>query len=87
MDYVYPNCVTVVRWEGGRVRLNPEQQWPADDPFVKARADLFTTTPLNVAHSAGYEPVERATAAPGETRRVRMPRQSKKAGEAEDGEE
>lgn len=78
MSYVYPTCVTVVLWEGGRVRLNPDQKWPADDPFVKAKPDLFTTDPANVAHSAGYESVERATAAPGETRKVRRPRQSRK---------
>lgn len=88
MAYVYPNCVTVVLWEGGRVRLNPDQKWPADDPFVKAKSELFTDNPANIAHSAGYTP-ERATAAPGETRKVRRPRQSKaqEAAETEDGEE
>ena len=79
MSYVYPNCVAVVRHEGGRVRLNPDQKWHAEDPFVLARPELFTDTPKDVAHSAGYEPLERATRAPGETRQVRRPRQPKAA--------
>lgn len=71
MSYVYPNCVCVVAHEGGRVRLNPDQKWPTDDPFVKARPELFSGTPRQVAHSDGYEPVERATRAPGERRAVK----------------
>jgi len=71
VSYVYPNCVTVVLYEGGRVRLNPEQKWDSDDPFVKARPEFFSADPRNVAHSAGFEPVERATRAPGEMRPTR----------------
>lgn len=79
MSYVYPNCVAVVRHDGGRVRIHPDQKWNDDDPFVKARPDLFTSEPTDVAHSAGYEPVERATRGPGETRQVRKPRQPRAA--------
>lgn len=72
-DYVHPNCVAVVRHGGGRVRLNPADTWDAADPFVLARPDLFSTDPLAVAHSIGYEPpVERATRAPGEKRMTRQ---------------
>lgn len=72
-EYVHPNCVAVVRHEGGRVRLNPADTWNADDPFVKARPDLFSSDPLDVAHSTGFDPaVERATKAPGERRMTRQ---------------
>jgi hypothetical protein len=69
MDYVFPNCVAVVRWEGGRVRLNPDQQWDADDPFVRARPELFAENPQ--APQRTVPPVERATQAPGERRQTR----------------
>ncbi|PWK81720.1 hypothetical protein C8D88_116132 [Lentzea atacamensis] len=86
MAYVYPNCVSVVLWEGGRIRLNPDQKWPADDPFVTARPEFFSAEPRMVASSPGYAPVERATAAPGETRRARRPKQSKPAAQADSSE-
>jgi hypothetical protein len=72
-EYVYPNCVSTVLYNGGRVRLHPTQQWKSDDPFVKARPEFFSETPLVAAHSDGYT-VEQATAAPGEKRTVRRPR-------------
>jgi hypothetical protein len=75
MSYVYPNCVAVVQYEGGRVRLNPEQRWDSDDPFVKARPGFFSSESVATAHSAGFEPgVEQATRAPGEKRSTRRPR-------------
>lgn len=72
-EYVHPNCAAVVAHEGGRVRLNPADTWDAGDPFVKARPDLFSSDPIQVAHSTGFEPgVERATRAPGEVRMARQ---------------
>lgn len=73
-EYVHPNCAAVVLHEGGRVRLNPADTWAADDPFVKARPDLFSADPIVVAHSTGFDPsaVERATRAPGEKRMTRQ---------------
>jgi hypothetical protein len=79
MSYVFPNCVSVVLYNGGRIRLHPDQQWPEDDPFVKERPEFFSSTPLVAAHSDGYEPVERATRAPGEKRQVRRGRGRKPA--------
>lgn len=76
MAYVFPTCVTVVRWEGGRVHLRPDQQWDADDPFVKARPELFAEDPQAPQRTAPV--VERATQAPGERRQTRRP--VKKAG-------
>jgi len=66
--YVYPTCVAVVRYQGGRIRISPDQQWSDDDPFVKARPDLFSVDPATVARSG---PVEQTTRAPGEKRTVR----------------
>lgn len=71
MSYVYPNCIAVVAYNGGRIHLRPDQQWDADDPFVRARPEFFTATAAAVTHSPGYEPVEQATRAPGERRNVR----------------
>jgi hypothetical protein len=68
MAYVYPNCQSVVRWEGGRIHLNPGQQWNSDDPFVLARPEFFDADPAAVSTTAEREPVERGTRAPGETR-------------------
>lgn len=65
--YVFPNCQAVVLWQNGRIRLNPEQQWRADDPFVLARPELFDTDPRNPSGTSDA-PVERMTAAPGEKR-------------------
>lgn len=73
MPHVYPNCVSTVFYQGGRVRLRPEQQWDSEDPFVKARPEFFSTEPVVLAHSDGHEP-ESATRAPGERRSVRRPR-------------
>jgi len=62
--YVYPNCEAVVNWQGSRVRINQTQAWRADDPFVKARPELFSPDPVRVSSSVP----ETATARPGETR-------------------
>lgn len=66
-EYVYPNCRAVVAWQNGRVRLSPEQSWDADDPFVKARPELFNLDPGRVQRT---EVAESATRAPGEVRRT-----------------
>lgn len=82
-EYVHPNCAAVVSYEGGRVRLNPADTWDAADPFVLARPDLFSSDPIQVAHSTGFAPgVERATRAPGE-RRVSRQRPAKAESPAE----
>ncbi|RBQ21608.1 hypothetical protein DP939_02545 [Spongiactinospora rosea] len=78
MRYVFPTCVAVVHWEGGRVHLLRDQPWDADDPFVKARPDLFAEHPQDPQRTA--PPVERATQAPGERRQTR--RQTRKDGPA-----
>lgn len=74
MSVVYPNCVSTVLWNGGRIRLRPDQVWESDDPFVVARPEFFTSASSLSASSPGHgEPVERATRAPGERRAVKRP--------------
>jgi len=81
VTYVYPNCLTVVRWEGGRIHLNPGQQWDSNDPFVLARPEFFDDDPTAPSTTvSGREPVERGTQAPGEKRTPpRRPASSKAA--------
>jgi hypothetical protein len=50
--------------ELGPVNLSANAVYPADDPVVRARPDLFT--PLEADRQR--PPVEQATAAPGEVR-------------------
>lgn len=63
---------------GGRARVQKGTHWPADDPVVRVRPELFSTDPRwGLYYSVepdGYDaPVETATAAPGERRTTRRP--------------
>lgn len=66
--YLFATSTCAVRWNGGVVRLHAGDAWPADDPFVKARKDLFAEHPTVVRRTA---PVEDTTARPGEKRGAR----------------
>jgi hypothetical protein len=70
--YVYPTSVCVVGWQGGKLRLNPNDPWHDDHPFVKANPDFFQADPGRAVTSP-EPPVERATRAPGERRTTRRP--------------
>jgi hypothetical protein len=65
--------------DGGRHIVSGGQHWPADDPVVKARPDLFTDDPryglsFTTPPAEMMEPpVEDATADPGRKRRVGLP--------------
>lgn len=59
-----------VRYDNRLIRMHVDQVWSADDPFVRARPDLFADEPLSV-NRTGEPPIERATARPGEKRTVR----------------
>jgi hypothetical protein len=52
MEFVYAANDGMVSWgpTGSTVHMRPNDIWFADDPFVVARPDLFSVTPL-VAHS------------------------------------
>lgn len=61
---------------GGRVRVFKGSHWPADDPAVEARPELFSPDPRwgmqYTSEPEGYDaPVETASAAPGERRTAR----------------
>lgn len=63
---------------GATIRVQKGTHWPAEDPVVQARPDLFSDDPrwgmLYTQEPEGYDApiVETATAAPGEQRgRVR----------------
>lgn len=62
----------VVRYDGRLVRMQIDDVWPDDDPFVVARPDLFGDAPRFV-HRTGTGEVERATARPGEKRATKRP--------------
>lgn len=59
-------CVTSGA-DGQRVRLTAGVVWAANDPIVIFRPDLFR--PLSSETNSVRQPVEQATAAPGEKRR------------------
>ncbi len=62
---------------GGRGKILKGQHFPADDPFVRSRPDLFSSDPryglLYTVEPDGFDApiVEEATANPGERRSVR----------------
>lgn len=62
------------------VRIVEGEPWDSDDPFVKARPELFDDTPKVVrstrAKKALRAPVETATAAPDEVRNTGRRRKS-----------
>lgn len=67
MSYKFANSTCAVRHDGGVVRLHLGDPWHAEDPFVKARPDLFNDDPPS-ATVRGAAPVEDATSRPGERR-------------------
>ena len=78
MDVVYAKWSgQVAAPDGGRWNVQGGQHWPADDPVVLANPGMFSADPrFGVTYSAApaelsEEPVEQATAGPGEKRNVR----------------
>lgn len=67
--YVFATSTCAVGWNGGVVRLQAGDAWPADDPFVKARSEFFKKDPPVIRSTGPAEArVESATARPGERR-------------------
>jgi hypothetical protein len=70
LKYAQVTCVTSA--DGMLVNLTAGEAWDADDPFVKARPDLFANQPPFVRRFEGglvqSFVVEEASAAPGERR-------------------
>lgn len=78
MNVVYAVGSEYVNLTVGRVHVIKGTHWPADDPAVRARPELFSPDPrygmLYTVEPDGWDaPVETATAAPGERRSVRRP--------------
>jgi hypothetical protein len=71
--YVFPTASVAVGYAGGVIHLSTRDVWAADDPFVRARPELFSDTPTGaVVRRTAPAPVvvEQATAAPGEKRKT-----------------
>lgn len=78
MDVVYATTTTMVTLGGAQHRVQKGTHWPADDPIVVAQPSIFSADPryglVFTREPAGYgDPVEQATAAPGERRASRRP--------------
>ena len=77
IEYVFAaqSCSVVNPASGLKIRLSVGEAWAADDPFVKARPDLFKTVPFVIRRSepvgAVEFPVESAVAVPGVKRQVK----------------
>lgn len=70
MNIVYGADTAAISHEGSSVLVTKGDVWDADDPFVKAHANLFTDTPdpENVKRTVARDRIEQATQNPGETR-------------------
>jgi len=68
----YANRTGAVRWSGGTTLLRKGQSADDDHPLVRERPDLFDDNEPGASLSSrrGAPVVERATRAPGETRRT-----------------
>ena len=74
MAVVYATSTTsITNDQGLAFTLHKGEVWDADDPLVKSRPGFFSKTPVivRVSHGQGWQPVEQATAAPGERRKTR----------------
>lgn len=58
MEIVYSANDGLVLWGpiGSSITMRPNDLWWADDPFVVARPDLFSATPLVVHSTEGKQP-------------------------------
>lgn len=68
--YAQSSCSAQDPATGLLVRLAANEPWDADDPFVRARPDLFTDRP-QLRRTVDAPAVESATKAPGERRAVK----------------
>lgn len=50
-NLVYGKTECTTFHDGAKVRVHIDEAWDADDPFVKARPDLFTEAPVKTQQS------------------------------------
>lgn len=74
----YSSFSGIVAWSQGEILLRQGQAADDDHPLVLERPDLFQgLAPIaDLTTSPKPQPVEQATRAPGETRAVRVPKNS-----------
>ena len=67
---VFAASNAVLKWKTRSVTIRRGDAWAANDPLVRHYPSMFTADPPHIHHT---EPivVEQATAAPGESRRVK----------------
>lgn len=67
--FALSTCSTADPATGLIVRIVEGEPWAAQDPFVKARPDLFGAQPERIRRTVPFQPViEQASKAPGEKR-------------------
>ena len=67
--FALSTCTTTDPATGLIVRVSEGEPWAAQDPFVKARPELFGAVPERIRRTVPYlPPVEQASKAPGEKR-------------------
>jgi hypothetical protein len=68
--FAMQTCTTTDPNTGLIVRTVEGEPWLADDPFVKAKPELFGAQPHRIRRTTTAKPVETATKTPGEKRKV-----------------
>jgi hypothetical protein len=63
-------CTTANPATGLLLRVTEGETWAADDPFVIARPELFSPTPVRVRRTVEPSHIESATKRPGERKAV-----------------
>ena len=67
--FALTTCSTVDPATGIIIRVSAGEPWAADDPFVKAKPDLFGMIPNKIRRTIDAPPVvEQASKAPGAKR-------------------
>jgi hypothetical protein len=67
--FALSTCSTTDPQTGLIIRVVEGEPWAANDPFVKARSDLFGSQPERIRRTVPAVPVvEQASKAPGEKR-------------------
>ena len=69
--FVISTCTTANPATGLLLRLSEGEAWAANDPFVVARPELFSTEPTRIRRTTAEVVIETATKTPGERKVVK----------------